>query len=138
VSVGILLITHRPLGTDLLRIATGIFGACPAPVESLEVENDAPCELLLADAERMASQLDRGDGVLVLTDIYGSTPSNLAVDLQGRRDRIRVLAGVNLPMLVRALNYAELDLDDVVEKALTGGRDGVLLCARRGERDSDP
>jgi len=135
VSVGILLITHSPLGADLLRIATGIFGACPAPAEALEVENDAPCDPLLAHAERLVSRLDTGDGVLVLTDIYGSTPANLAVDLLGRRERIRVLAGVNLPMLVRALNYAELDLDSVAEKALTGGRDGVCLCARRGSED---
>ncbi len=133
-SVGILLITHKPLGRDLLTIATGIFGACPAPAEVLEVQNDAPCAPLLADAERLAEQLDGGDGVLVLTDIYGSTPANLALDLSERRAGIRVLAGVNLPMLVRTLNYAQLDLEALVEKALTGGRDGVMLCPGRGDR----
>ena len=75
---------------------------------------------------------DRGDGVLVLTDLYGSTPANLAVALGDRHDRIRVLAGANLPMLVRALSYAGLELDQLVDKALTGGRDGVLRCGPCG------
>lgn len=127
-SVGLLLITHHPLGADLLRVATGIFGTCPTRVEALEVENDAPCDLMLAQAEQMAGRLDAGDGVLVLTDIYGATPARLAGALLARRRHLRVLAGVNLPMVVRALNYAALELDVVTEKALAGGRDGVCIC----------
>ncbi len=134
-SVGVLLVTHQSLGPALLRVATGIFGRCPAHAEALEVENDAPCDVRLGEARRLVECLDTGDGVLVLTDIYGSTPANLARDLLDGPGRVRLLAGVNLPMLVRALSYAGLDLDEVVEKALNGGRDGVLLCAARGERD---
>ncbi len=126
-SVGLLLITHRPLGADLLRIANAIFGGCPTPAEALEVENDSPCELVLAEAERLAQRLDSGDGVLVLTDIYGATPARLAAALLEHPGR-RLLAGVNLPMVVRALNYAGLDLDAVAAKALAGGRDGVRTC----------
>ncbi len=133
-SVGILLITHGTLGSELLRIASGIFGTCPARIDALEVENDTPCDPLLQEAERRVACLDEGDGVLVLTDLYGSTPANLAVALRDRQDRVRVVAGVNLPMLVRALSYAALDLDQLVDKALMGGRDGVMLCcARTGE-----
>ena len=132
-SVAILLITHRPLGHELLGVATTIFGGCPTPADCLDVESDAPREHVLADGERLADALDQGDGVLVLTDLYGSTPANIAIGLISRHPRLRVLAGVNLPMLVRALNYAELDLDRVVEKALTGGRDGIVLCAGRDE-----
>ncbi len=127
-SVGLLLITHRPLGADLLRVATGIFGTCPTRVESLEVENDAPCDLVLMQAEQIAERLDAGDGVLVLTDIYGATPARLASALLGPSRRRRVLAGVNLPMVLRALNYAGLDLETLAEKALAGGRDGVRSC----------
>lgn len=134
-SVGILLVTHVPLGTDLLRIATDIFGVCPMLTDALEVENDSPHDPILIDLERRARRLDAGDGVLVLTDLFGSTPANLAVKLLDRRERIRVLAGVNLPMLVRIFNYSTLDLDRLTEKALTGGRDGVLLCSRRGLLD---
>ena len=134
-SVGILLVTHQSLGTALLRVACGIFGTCPTKAEALEVENDAPCEVLLAQARGQMERLDSGDGVLVLTDIYGSTPANLARDLLDGPGRVRLLAGVNLPMLVRALSYASLDLDSLVEKAFVGGRDGVLLCAARAETD---
>jgi PTS system ascorbate-specific IIA component len=132
-SVGILLITHGALGSELLRIASAIFGACPARADALEVENDAPCDPLLEDAERRAAELDEGEGVLVLTDLFGSTPANLALALAGRRDRIRVLAGVNLPMLVRALSYAALDLEQLADRAITGGRDGILACGARPE-----
>lgn len=132
-SVGVLLITHGNLGDDLLSTATGIFGSCPACAQALGVENDAPWDPLLREAERRTAQLDEGDGVLVLTDLYGSTPANLAVALLARRAGLRVLAGVNLPMLVRALSYAALDLDQVVDKALQGGRDGVLLCGARAD-----
>ena len=134
-SVGLLLITHQSLGTALLRIAAGIFGTCPTRAESLEVQNDAPCDVLLDQARRLVEGLDQGDGVLVLTDIYGATPARLAMDLADGRHRIRLVAGVNLPMLLRALNYAGLDLDTVADKALTGGREGVLPCPAVGERD---
>jgi PTS system mannose-specific IIA component len=134
VSVGVLLITHAGLGKALLRIATEIYGTCPAAADALDVENDAPCPPLIDAAERMARGLDRGDGVLVLTDLYGSTPSNIAVGLLGRYQRARAVSGVNLPMLVRALNYAALDLESLVEKAKAGGKDGVMSCkARPGE-----
>ena len=127
-TVGLLLITHEPLGADLLRVATGIYGTRPAHAEALEVANDAPSELALAQAQLLAQRLDDGDGVLVLTDIYGATPANVALALRDRYPHARVVAGVNLPMLLRALTYAGLDLDAVAAKALTGGRDGVCLC----------
>ena len=126
-SIGLLLITHRPLGADLLRVATAIFGTCPTRAEALEVENDSPGDIVRAEAERLAASLDTGDGVLVLTDIYGATPARVAATLLARPGR-RLLAGVNLPMVVRALNYAGLDLDTVAERALAGGRDGVRSC----------
>lgn len=133
-SVGLLLITHQPLGSDLVGIASRILGDLPAGLEALEVVNDVPREDLLADARCRLERLDRGDGVLVLTDLYGSTPANVAVALLTDQERLRVIAGVNLPMLLRALNYAELDLDAVAEKALQGGRNGVVLCSPRDDQ----
>lgn len=127
-SVGILLLTHRPFAADLLRIASDILGGRPADTEVLEVVNDTPREWLIAESLRLADHLDVGDGVLVLTDLFGATPANVALKLCAQRPRTRVLAGLNLPMLLRALNYAELDLDTVTDKALEGGRDGVRVC----------
>ncbi|EXJ16388.1 PTS sugar transporter subunit IIA [Imhoffiella purpurea] len=127
-SVGLLIITHRPLAGDLLRIAGEILGGSPPGVEAFEVVNDTPCEQLVAEGLRRIDRLEQGDGVLVLTDLFGSTPANVATSLQNLRANVRVLTGVNLPMLLRTLNYAALDLETVAEKALQGGRDGVRLC----------
>jgi PTS system ascorbate-specific IIA component len=73
-------------------------------------------------------QLDEGNGVLVLTDMLGATPSNIAARLAAP-GRVAVVAGVNLPMLVRALTYRAQPLAVVVEKAISGGREGVLHLA---------
>lgn len=127
-NIGLLLMTHRPLARDLLRVATEILGTCPRGIEVLEVINDTPCEKLLAEGLRCVARLDQGAGVLILTDLYGATPSNVALALVAQREQTRMLAGVNLPMLLRALNYAMLDLDTVTAKALAGGRDGICLC----------
>ena len=135
-TVGLLLITHQPLGADLLRVAAEIFGTRPARAEALDVANDSPRELVLTHAQRLAERLDDGDGVLILTDIYGASPANLALALRDRHPRTRVVAGVNLPMVLRALTYAGLDLDAVAAKAVTGGRDGVCLCPERDSEDA--
>ncbi|MBK1716078.1 PTS sugar transporter subunit IIA [Thiocystis violacea] len=127
-SVGLLLVTHRPLAGDLLRIASEILGHEPPSVACCEVINDTPPEELIAECLALADRIDQGQGVLVLTDLYGSTPANVARALAGRRVRARVIAGLNLPMLLRALNYAALDLDTLAGKALEGGRDGVRPC----------
>ncbi len=132
-SVTLLMITHQPFGADLLRVATAILGARPQGVEAMEIVNDVSCEILIADATQRLERLDEGDGVLVMTDLYGSTPANVAVALLAQHERLRVIAGLNLPMLLRAITYASLDLDGVADKALQGGRDGVLLCSRRDD-----
>lgn len=131
-SIALLLITHNRIGTELLATATRMLGRCPLDAECLCVgDDDDPAELY-ATAQRLAARLDRGGGLLVLTDLYGSTPANIAHALADRA-HVRVLAGINLPMLVRVLNYAELGLAEVAEKAISGGRDGVLPC-QPGER----
>ncbi|OZB83772.1 MAG: PTS fructose transporter subunit IIA, partial [Halothiobacillus sp. 13-55-253] len=69
--------------------------------------------------------LDQGDGVLVLTDMYGSTPSNIAHRLK-EKNRVHVISGVNLPMVVRAMNYPQLNLADMTERVASGGREGII------------
>lgn len=126
-SVGLLLITHDRLGEQLLQTATGMLGLCPLQAESIAVRGDGDPDTVIATATEVLDRLDEGEGVLVLTDIYGSTPSNIAMRLLSQR-RATVVAGVNLPMLIRVLNYPRLTLDELAQKALSGGRDGVLLC----------
>lgn len=130
-SVSLLVITHNRIGAELLGTVRRMFGDCPLAASAIDVtEYDDP-DQLKQRALSLADELDDGSGLLILTDLFGSTPSNVANSIRAGH-QVRVLAGVNLPMLVRALNYHWLDLGAMTEKALNGGRDGVLLCQRDG------
>jgi PTS system ascorbate-specific IIA component len=129
-SVGLLLITHGHIGLEMLATATRILGGrCPVATRVLAVTDETRRDQLQIEAQRLAGEIDGGEGVLVLADLYGSTPANIACSLQGGAVPIQIIAGLNLPMLVRALYYASLPLADVALKAESGGRDGVLICA---------
>lgn len=129
-TVGLLLITHNDIGSALLGTASRMLGSCPLQARALEVTEDSERDWLRTRAQEMAEQIDTGEGVLVLTDMFGSTPANIANGLR-TGSGLRVLAGVNLSMLVRVLNYPALPLTDMADKAFSGGRDGVLMCPRR-------
>jgi PTS system ascorbate-specific IIA component len=107
-----------------------MLGGCPLRAEVLPVALEADIEALRALADQRADVLDDGDGVLVLTDLYGSTPSNIAASLASR-GAVRIVSGLNLPMLVRVLNYPAEDLAGLADKAVTGGNRGILLCGAR-------
>jgi PTS system ascorbate-specific IIA component len=126
-KVGLLIVAHDRLGTALMETATGTLAHCPLNADVLSVTRDCNPEEARAEARRLAHELDQGAGVLVLTDMYGSTPSNVACSLLDI-PRVRVIAGVNLPMLIRIFNYPDFDLDELARRALAGGRDGVMLC----------
>ncbi len=130
-SVGLLLITHAGIGGELLAAATRMLGACPLRAKTLAVSNSDDPAQVGAQARALAQGLDAGDGVLVLTDLFGSTPANIATGLCDA-GRTRILTGVNLPMLVRVLNYPQLPLEAMADKALSGARDGVLECPAVG------
>jgi PTS system ascorbate-specific IIA component len=127
-SVGLLIVTHGRLGDDLLNTATQMLGVCPLATAVLPVAFDCDPDAILAKAERLVGELnDQDNGVLILTDIYGSTPSNIINRLHGHYP-VQIVAGINVPMLVRVLNYPRLSLDELAAKALSGGRDGIVLC----------
>lgn len=130
-NVGILLITHGNIGAVLLQNAIEVLGVCPLQTTTLSAPADCDPDRILKDASEAANRLDTGDGVLVLTDLYGSTPSNIACRLHIQHT-VRVVSGVNLPMLIRVLNYPGMSLDELTHKAVTGGRDGVLTCNLEG------
>lgn len=125
VLIGILIIAHDSLGDSLVRAVTHVLGARPPQFESLSVgAADDPTALLPAAREAI-TRLDTGKGVLVLSDIYGATPCNLACKLL-QAGRVEGLAGISLPMLVRALTYRDKGLETMIKKAVSGGCDGVL------------
>jgi PTS system ascorbate-specific IIA component len=123
--IGIFLITHGSLGESLIQCVCHVLNKRPLQIVQLGVSGqDDPLDLQPL-ALRMLSCVDNGGGVLVLTDIYGATPSNVALKLQ-RPGEIEVIAGVNLPMLLRVLTYRERDMATLIQRALAGGRDGVM------------
>jgi len=125
-SVGILLITHEGIGSALVATATRLLGQLPLRAEALEVPYDADAEALLPIASAAIRRVDGGAGVLVLTDLYGATPSNLAAKVAQLGTSVRRVSAVNLPMLLRIMNYAELDLDELPAVAAAGARNGVI------------
>ncbi len=129
-SVGLLLITHNGIGDLLLQTAENIFGNPPLKCGAVPVTDNSDREQLLRQATQLADRLDDGEGVLVLTDLFGSTPANIATDLQ-QEDRINVVSGVNLPMVLKVFNYASLDLATLTEKVLSGGQKSILACRRK-------
>ncbi|HER34074.1 MAG: PTS fructose transporter subunit IIA [Halothiobacillaceae bacterium] len=124
-TVGILLICHNDIGAQLIETATDMLESLPTRLDHIDVHQDDDPIDLLNTARRRVTELDGGEGVLVMTDMYGSTPSNIAHRLRDRH-AVQVLSGVNLPMLVRALNYPRLPLADMTAKACSGGRDGII------------
>ncbi len=126
-AVGILLVTHPGVGNTLLAVATRLLGSLPLPVEAFEMPFDADIHAVLPAASSALRRVERGHGVLVMTDLYGASPSNLAAQLARLGTPVRRVSALNLPMLLRVLNYCEHDLDDLPAIAAGGGRNGVII-----------
>ena len=124
-AVSLLTITHGQVGRELLDTAESMLSKLPLRCESLSVADTCNPDDLLAQAIKLCAELDDGDGILVLTDIFGSTPSNICNKLNSIGN-IHIIAGMNLPMLIRVMNYPNLSLDELVEKAISGGHDGII------------
>ena len=123
--IGILIVAHGALGQSLVDAVTHVLGARPPQFAVFPVSaSDDPLALLPAAGEAVAA-LDTGDGVAILADLYGATPCNLAAKL-ARPGHVEIIAGVNLPMLVRAFTYRTKGMDTLVKKAISGGCEGVL------------
>lgn len=127
-TIGVLLVSHGALGEVVLDIAVKTLSVCPLATQSLSIPFDSDPESMQTTALRMLQELDSGDGVLVLTDMFGATPSNVACTLS-QQENVLVVAGLNLPMLLKVFNYANLQLDELAQRAVEGGRQGVVLSS---------
>ena len=125
-AVGILLVTHMGIGTALLAVAGKLMPNLPLQAEAFEVAFDSDPGTMLPAASAALRRVDTGDGVLVLTDLYGASPSNFAARLSALGTDTRRLAGLNLPMLLRTLNYSDRALAELADAAASGGRLGVV------------
>jgi len=123
---GLLIITHGRVGEALLAMAVETLGGSPLPAKCLAVTVEDDPVVVLAQARQMVDDLG-GDDIIVLTDLFGSTPSNIAARLVQEDGRLVMITGINIPMLIRLLNYAGQDTSMLVEKAVSGGRDGIFV-----------
>lgn len=127
--VGVVVIAHEPLASALSAAARHVYSCAPGratdQVAVFDVAADADVAAAVLHARELLREVDRGAGVLVMTDALGATPGNIASQV-AEAGRVAVIAGVNLPMLLRALCYREGKLADTVDKALAGGTRGVM------------
>jgi len=134
--IGILIVSHGAFGEALIHSASHVLGKRPPRVRQIGVTVHDDPDAILPIARSLVRELDDGGGVLVLTDLYGATPGNIAMQLL-EKGRVEGLSGVSLPMLVRALTYRDAPLATVIEKALSGCAEGVVHMnaeARHGKR----
>lgn len=128
--IGVLIVTHAPLGSAFIKVIDHIFGSEPTHLEAIDVLPNQHTDEVTQLIKAAVTRLNSGDGVLVLTDITGATPSVCCQQLSTPRDQISdqvaILAGLSLPMLLRALTYRNKPLDVVVEMAQAGARSGAI------------
>lgn len=128
--IGILLITHGTLGESLVQNVCHILNKRPPLFGQIGISaQDDPLDILPM-TRNLLNVFDEGDGVLIMTDILGASPSNLVLKLL-EPGRIEGVAGVSLPMILRALTYRKNNMDVLVKKAVSGGRDGVINMHRQ-------
>ena len=125
-SVALLLITHDKIASSLIEVVDTIVNNTPNNISYVEVPMDAPTENIESSIEDKLNQLNQDDGTLILTDMYGSTPSNIAFKFS-QQNNTRLISGLNLPMLVRIMNYRNLPLDELAEKTLSGGKQSISI-----------
>jgi len=125
-AVGVLLITHEGIGSAMLAVATRLLQQLPLKTDVFEMPFDADPDAALPQASAAMRRVDGGDGVLILTDLYGASPSNVAAQLARLGTPARRVSGLSLAMLLRVMNYPEQALGELPATAAAGARNGVL------------
>lgn len=125
-AVGVLLLTHEGIGSAMLAVATRLLQQLPLKTDVFEMPFDADPDVALPQASAAMRRVDGGDGVLILTDLYGASPSNVASQLARLGTPARRVSGLSLAMLLRVMNYPEQALDALPATAAAGARNGVL------------
>jgi len=127
VSVGILLLTHEAMGDALIETARHLLGRVSLKIDAFSIPPGSDTDFAMTSAAARVRKLDSGDGVLVLTDVFGATPSNIIDKIQPLGVKLRRVSGLNLPMLLRVLNYSEQNLAELAQTAADGARAGVRI-----------
>ena len=134
--IGIFIITHEGLGESLIQCASHMLSTTPKQLVALSVKsNDDPDKVLL-EAQAIMKEIDHGDGVIVLSDMVGGTPCNIATKLVGISNA-EGISGVNLPMLIVALSSRELPIAYCLEKTIASGRESIVHFTEIGSVQHD-
>lgn len=134
--IGILIISHEPLGTALLSCTRHVFGRLQPQLAALDVIPDEDPDKAVASARELLARINDGSGVIVLTDLFGATPARIATRL-AEPHRVAVIAGVNLPLLVRALTHRRGPLEEVAESLMVGVHDTIVAIDPPSRPGSD-
>jgi PTS system mannose-specific IIA component len=127
-KVGLLIITHNQIGAELIATANSILGNKLPPIQSISIPAELDPVSLGGYADQIRDtiiDLTAKQNLLIITDIYGATPNNLARYFANDLNA-EVVSGVNLPMLLRVLNYSQQDLNQLVVTAIEGARKGIV------------
>ena len=125
---GILLVTHNGLGDSFVECVRHVLGEVPPNLKVLSVLAGDDPQLKLAEGQALIKQLDTGDGVLILADVFGATPSNIGRQLC-RAERVMGVAGLNLPMLLRVVCSLGKTMPELAKIAVEGGRECIVQMA---------
>lgn len=123
--IGIMVVSHEPLGTALIRCTRHIFGRLPPQLAALDVIPDEDPAAAIGAARELLARINDGSGVIVFTDVFGATPSRIAMML-AEPHRVAVIAGVNLPLLVKALYNRRGPLDETVGQLIESARNAIF------------
>ena len=134
---GIIIVAHTPVASAMYGFAEHIFGKSPERVRAIDIPPYEDTKVSFERVLQAANEVDNGNGVLVLTDVMGATPANVATKLEtrgsssGLHPKVIVLAGLNLPMLMRCISHREDGLESLALKALQGGQNGILRLGNK-------
>jgi PTS system ascorbate-specific IIA component len=140
--VGIVIVAHTPVASAMLGFAQHAFGVLPEGVRAVDIPPHEDTKVSFNRVVKAAYGVNSGNGLLILTDVMGATPANVASKLEalgplsGLDTPIIVLAGLNLPMLMRCISHREEDLEELAHKALQGGQNGILRLGSKTPQET--
>lgn len=127
-SVSILIISHTGVGNAFLRTLRTTFGGeLPLSVSTVDIQPDSEPNAIIARLQSLLKSMDHGEGILMIADMFGATPCNIAKAFK-EYPKVRLISGMNLPMLMRVMNYPDLSLEGLASTAVEGGRNGIIDC----------
>jgi PTS system ascorbate-specific IIA component len=139
---GIVIVAHTPLASAMLGFAEHTFGVLPERVRAVDIPPYEDIKVSFDRVMKAAYGVNTGNGILILTDVMGATPANVASKLEalgplsGLNSQVVVLAGLNLPMLMRCISHRGENLEELVSKALQGGQNGILRLGAQSQQET--